>query len=86
MKTATCRSCGASIVWAVNDRTGKQAPIDAAPAEDGPVVFTHEPGNGGDPEYHVLTKDERAAGVAAERYTNHWQTCPTREQHRKGGR
>ena len=86
MKTAKCRSCGAPIIWAVNDRTKKRAPIDAEPVEDGPVYFTHDPGDGGDPEYRVLTKAERAPGVPGPLYTNHFQTCPTREQHRKGGR
>jgi hypothetical protein len=76
---ATCATCGAEIVWATNDRTGKPAPIDATPDPAGNVIFVT------DDVYRVLTKTERASypnallipvsSSVSQRYTNHWQTC-----------
>jgi hypothetical protein len=86
MRIQQCRSCRAPIVWAVNERTKKRAPIDAEPVEDGPVYFTHNPGDGGDPEYRVLTKEQRSAGVPGFLHTNHFQTCPNAAQHVKDRR
>ena len=86
MKTQQCRSCGAPVIWAVHETTKKRAPIDATPVEDGNVIFVHEPGMGGDPEYHVLTKTERAFPVLTSRHTNHFLSCPNAKQHKKGGR
>lgn len=88
MKPAQCRSCGAPVIWAINERTKKRAPIDAEPADNGPIVFVHDPGFGGDPEYRVLAKADRvdgavlrAAGIRPAFYTNHFQTCPNARQH-----
>lgn len=77
LQLARCRSCQAEIVWRTNDTTGKRAPIDAAPDPAGPCIILE------DGRYHVLTTSEREAGVTAERRTNHFQTCPHRDQHRK---
>jgi hypothetical protein len=70
----------------VNAATKRRAPIDVEPADDGNVIFTHEPGNGSDPEYRVLTKAERAAPITAPRHTSHFTTCPNAKQHRKATR
>lgn len=83
MKTQRCRSCDAPIIWSINAETKRKAPIDAEPVEDGSIMFVHEPGQGGDPEYHVLTKTERAHPVTGLRYSNHFQTCKFARNHRK---
>lgn len=86
MKVQHCRSCQARVIWAINVKTKSKAPIDADPVEDGIVVFTHQPGMGGDPEYRVLDKIERNAVLTGPRYSNHFKTCPNAKQHKKGGR
>jgi hypothetical protein len=79
LKTGNCSKCFSRIYWLPNDNTGKAAPIDINPDPDGPVIVTTE---GGQVRYHVLTKDELAAGVDVTRYTNHFQTCPNSSEFR----
>lgn len=63
-----CRSCNAEVVWLVHERTGKRAPIDAAPADGGNVAVDLEAGT-----YRIVRKrDELAAGGL---HTNHFATC-----------
>jgi hypothetical protein len=89
MKTALCRSCNQPVIWAVNNVTKRRAPIDAVPVADGNIVFTHEPGQGGDPEYRIPSRQELdvfATMPDVARYTNHFATCPHAKQHAKGTR
>ena len=81
-----CSSCGAPVTWAVHVDTRRRSPIDADPSEDGNIVFVHEPGMGGDPEYRLLSKAETAEPATAPRFSPHFATCPNAKQHRKGGR
>lgn len=79
-----CKTCGAPVVWAANESTGRLAPIDAAPDSNGPVLLlpqVYVPGQPSRRAYRVLTKAqrERPLEVGERRYTNHWQTCPDRE-------
>lgn len=86
--SAACSSCGAEIVWAVHQGSGKRMPVDAAPAENGNVRlmrrFTPE-GKYVETVATVHGPDARAAlraqGVAL--HLNHFVTCPDREQHRR---
>lgn len=66
-----CRSCGAPILWLTNEKTGKPAPIDAAPSAIGNVALVT-----GD-RYAVLAKGALtlAREGGAELRTNHWITC-----------
>jgi hypothetical protein len=74
--TATCRSCGAPIVWATHVRTGKRAPLDASPSATGfielePLART----------YRILGDWEREQlaahlGRVPLLYTNHFAICP----------
>ena len=59
-----CRSCHAKIFWLKNEKTGKLAPIDAAPSQDGNIEI--EAGKG---IYRVV-------GKAPGRHTSHFVTCP----------
>jgi hypothetical protein len=81
LEVSYCRSCGASNYWLKNDTTGRPAPIDVKADPDGSVIIAAE---GGALRYHVLTKAEKDAGVAVQRYTNHFQTCPNAAKHKKG--
>jgi hypothetical protein len=63
-----CRSCGASIVWAIT-RKGKTQPLDSDPTPDGPVIFV----NG---FAVVATPMDLSLSPDAKRYTPHHMTCP----------
>jgi hypothetical protein len=66
---ASCRSCGAPIVWAVTS-SGKRMPLDARAA----VVFGLD-----------TTSDPPLAtrGQGDPLYVSHFATCPNAAQHRK---
>lgn len=73
-----CESCKAEVLWLMNDSTGKFAPIDALPAENGNCYVyskTH---------YRVLAGDglnsARAAGSKLN--ANHFLTCPNADDFR----
>lgn len=80
-RVTSCKGCGRPIIWIVNDTTGKAAPIDASPAANGPIVFVD---TGIRIEYHVLRSGE-VAPPERSTYTNHFQTCPQRQQFQKRG-
>lgn len=71
-----CRGCGAEVEWRKHVRTRRPAPLDVEPNSEGPCILV------GDEEYEVLKRGQEYSG---ERFTNHFQTCPDREQF-KGGR
>lgn len=74
-----CRSCGASIVWAITS-SGKAMPVDAAPSENGTLVLTLV---GGEQHVRVVPSDDPRP-----RFRAHFATCPDAEswRHRtKGG-
>lgn len=80
-----CRSCGAPIFWAVNDK-GKREPIDADPREDGNIAIVGKEEGGGDPVVRHLKKGEgdTLPGLALpRRFVSHFATCPNASQHRR---
>jgi len=76
MRTATCKSCGASIVWATSMQ-GKPMCVDADPCEGGNVVLS---GTERNLVFRVLKKGERAVGELV--YRSHFSTCPNAVRHR----
>ena len=83
--TAECGGCNASVAWYPNRRTGKKAPVDIVPREDGNVVIDSPTGT-----YEVLTKSQLAAANQATmfdtprpRYVLHFATCTKPETFRK---
>lgn len=92
--SATCRSCGAEILWAVTEN-GKRMPVDAEPVPAGTILLRHlhvgEP-----PVAHITTREERETldDALKSRYeqtgesptlllfVSHFATCPNAAQHR----
>ncbi len=76
-----CRSCGAKVRWIEMDSTGKLAPIDNTPSENG-NVFINQFNKG-----VVLTplgKSEIESRFGkVDLYLNHFATCPDAKSHRK---
>lgn len=75
---ATCRSCGAAIIWVKMKNTGKANPVDAEPSDKGNLEISNGEGV-------VLSKSGavgfRAAG--GKLHLSHFATCPDRAAHRK---
>lgn len=82
--SALCRSCGAPIIWAVGEATGKGNPLDAEPVENGTLQAV---GNRADGRMMVryLRKDE-VANPNLLRYVSHFSTCPNADSHRTAPR
>lgn len=83
--TERCRTCGAPIIWAVSEATGKLHPLDAEPPENGNLQITGlshpEPGRRALPLVRVLGPIEtELAGEPL--YLSHFATCPQADKHR----
>lgn len=79
---ATCRSCGAPIVW-TRTEAGKAMPVDREPAVNGNLFIDAKGHSWGDsrPQAHsrVVAADEEPERA---RYLSHFVTCPNSKQHR----
>lgn len=82
MRTSSCSSCKADIVWAQTEN-GDLTPIDAAPAVNGNIELQLPNDPRDPPVAHVLRKGETRPPPL---YLNHFVTCPHAEQHRKAKR
>lgn len=77
---ATCRSCGAEILWA-KTTAGKNIPLDVESRPDGNVVLSR--GVGGFLA-RVLGSGPEADSLAGEpHYVSHFATCKDADQHRR---
>ena len=87
--TAICRSCGARILW-VRTKAGKAMPLNEVPVPEGNVIISMGPARGQQTAI-VESKEESAArranpiDVARVAFVPHWATCPSAQQHRRGG-
>lgn len=84
---ASCSSCRAEIVWAVNEKSGKREPIDAGPVSNGNIEIVAS-GEDDEGRSHVVIRhlkgDELPLfGDAPPRYISHFATCPDAKTHRK---
>jgi hypothetical protein len=73
-----CKSCGAPVRWATLP-SGRAAPLDAEPSEDGTIALADDPRFGS-----VLRKEQRAklpAGTLL--YRSHFGTCPAANELRR---
>lgn len=71
---SACRTCGAEVVWAIWEKTGKRAPFNLAPVEGGNVLLL--PG-----EPPAARFVGAAAGLPL--FVCHFATCPDAEEHRR---
>lgn len=79
-----CRSCGARVWWAINVESGKKNPIDHAPDPSGRGNIIFVPVHDFDLCCRYLKRGEKAP-VGEPLYTNHFATCPNRDEHRRAG-
>lgn len=77
-RLAQCSSCGASVIWAQWEGSGKRAPLDANPRMDGTIEISHY-GWGGVPVIRSIADDD----LSRPRYVSHFATCPNASSHRK---
>lgn len=73
--TATCRTCGAPIVWA-RTRRGMSIPLDPIAVSGGNIEVVDE---GAGPVAVYVDADEEP------RHVSHFATCPDAERHRRRG-
>lgn len=74
---SVCKSCGATIRWAVTAKNGRRIPLDPEPSLDGNLVEVASDSPG-----PVVAK-VAADAVAYPRYTSHFATCAFAAHHRK---
>lgn len=77
----TCRSCRASVRWAVMRESGKRMPLDLAPRPEGNVVFPW-----GFDQPAITTQQGAKAGIPVEglnTFQSHYATCPQGDRWRK---
>lgn len=80
--TATCRSCGAEVIWTVTAATGSRMPVDVQPTEDGNVVLAPDP-KGPPIAYAAPVGALLIEEDDGTRYTSHFATCPHADTHRR---
>lgn len=78
MKTSTCRSCGAPVIWAVT-ASGKRMPVDAEPVEGGNVRLDDV----GLPDPQAVVFGGFSADHADTLHKSHFATCVNAAQHRR---
>lgn len=88
---STCKSCGASVLWAVT-QNDKAIPIDPTPVANGNIELERLPlrranGRRAETTYRAIVHGKAEAGgvdlFGGERYVSHFSTCPNAESHRK---
>lgn len=75
---AECRSCGAAIEWRKTTNTGRPAPFDAEPSENGNVRF-----HMGTATILNRADAEEARALGENLHVSHFATCPNAGEHRK---
>lgn len=77
---SVCRSCGAEVLWVIQEKSGKAQPVDAAPNPDGNVVLTgkKQRSRAGTitPVARTLAIGQMELVPIADRYMPHHATCP----------
>lgn len=73
-----CRTCGASIIWAVTEH-GRKIPVDAKPIAEGNLVLDEDCFDG------LRARHVRdVEGAFEERYMTHFATCAQASKWRRG--
>ncbi len=71
--SAKCSACGAPIIWAKHEKSGKPNPIDADPCPDGNVLLRGD-------FYMLVPKAERVDWPKL--HKSHFSTCPEAQRFR----
>ena len=83
-----CKTCGAPVIWATHERTGKQAPLDVEPHPDGNLLLIQ-------PDQRSLTQFAPIYRIVAWNTSlhellgspplrkSHFATCPQASMHRR---
>ncbi len=85
LELGRCKSCDASIIWAVHAGTGRSAPIDAEPSDGGNIMLRTAPGDrhhDGAIVYTLMTKEAAETYHGGDAHRNHFATCPDAASHR----
>ena len=80
---ATCRSCPATIWWAVTTNTGNLIPVDNDPHPDGNVEL--HPGRMHGPTPMVTVHGQTPMIAEGPLFMTHFATCTDPDAHRKRG-
>lgn len=75
MKTSLCRSCGASIIWAVTS-TGRKMPLDAQPVPSSVKTGRFRLTLGPDDSVLAQFVPAYAEDDAEDLHLSHFATCP----------
>ena len=74
----TCKSCGASIHWALTE-SGKRMPVDAEPCPEGNIRLVRRKNqNGGRDLLALVVQPYHETNLR----TSHFVSCPNSKQHR----
>lgn len=86
MSQGTCRSCGASVLWATTPR-GKKCPMDQLPLAEGAEVPKNII------RWRLVSFGKRLEAVpakfgevAADLHLSHFATCPNAREHSRKGK
>jgi len=75
-----CKSCGAKVIFAKNEKTGKTMIFDAEPVDDGGTWHIKD-----GVAYYIASKDYIDEAVGEPLYVSHFAGCPNPRSHRKKG-
>lgn len=75
MNVARCRSCRAPVIWA--ETKNSRAPFDEEPSADGTFLLEEATPD-------RVTATYLPKGTRPQLHTNHFATCPQKDQWRKG--
>ena len=83
---AECRSCDATVLWAIVQKGGKRIPLDPDPVERGNIAIVGEREDQyGTSPLVAYVQPDALPGMSEPRYVTHFATCPHADKHRKKG-
>jgi hypothetical protein len=80
-----CRSCSASILWAITDPNGKSMPVDTVPTGMGDYILGYRAKENVLIARHV-SRLQPSEHIGRNRYSSHFQTCPNAQEHSRKGK